>query len=237
MRFYLPRITNKSDIELTGEAHTHAAYALRIRIGDYLTVFDGRGMEYSCKVKDIKKDRTLLNVLDVTENAGEASIDVTLYLSVIKQDRFELAVQKTTEIGVTKIVPVYSAYTQRSFSLNIDRLNKIAVSACEQCGRSRIPVIEQPIEFDDLLARAKNEYFIFPWEREMHNSLKSAIDRCAEKVSVFIGPEGGITEQEKNRLVDVGAKSVTLGKRILRAETAAIATLSVLYYEMGEWNL
>lgn len=237
MRFYLPQTTSKSDITLTGDAHTHAAYALRIRPGDYLKVFDGRGTEYSCKVKEIKKEVTLLEVLDEVENAGEASINVTLYLSVIKQDRFELAVQKTTEIGVNRIVPVYSAYTQRNFTLNIDRLNKIAVSACEQCGRSRIPVIEQAIEFDELLSCVKNTHFIFPWEREMHGSLKSAIDTTKNDVSVFIGPEGGITEQEKNLLVDAGAKSVTLGKRILRAETAAIATLSVIYCEMGEWIL
>lgn len=236
MRFYLPDI-NKTHLELTGDAHTHAAYALRIRVGDYITVFDGKGVELSCKVREIKKDKTILDVLDCIENAGETQINVTLYLSVIKQDRFELAVQKTTELGVNKIVPVYSTYTQHSVTLNVDRLNKIAVSACEQCGRSRIPSIEQAISFDELLDRAKNTYTIFPWEREMHGRLKDAIDVTQKNISVFIGPEGGITEEEKNKLVSVGAKSVTLGARILRAETAAIATLSAIFYETGEWNL
>ena len=98
-------------------------------------------------------------------------------------------------------------------------------------------VIEQGIEFDELVRRAQNSYLIFPWEREMHNSMQSAIDKKQTDVSVFIGPEGGITEEEKNRLVNAGAKSVTLGKRILRAETAAIAALSVCCYEMGDWSL
>lgn len=236
MRFYLPSI-NKSCLELTGDAHTHAAYALRIRVGDYLTVFDGHGHDYSCKVKEIKKDKTLLELLSTAENTGEAKIAVTLYLSVIKQDRFELAVQKATELGVTKIVPVYSTFTQRNISLNYDRLNKIAVSACEQCGRSRVPIIEQTLDFDELLDSARKSYMIFPWEREMHSNIQSAIDKGKTDISVFVGPEGGITEEEKIKLTEVGAKSVTLGARILRAETAAIAALSVIYYEMGEWNL
>lgn len=236
MRFYYPSIS-KSCLELSGDAHTHAAYALRIRVGDYITVFDGRGHDYSCKVKEIKKDKTLLELLSTAENTGESKISVTLYLSVIKQDRFELAVQKATELGVTKIVPVYSTFTQRNVSLNYDRLNKIAISACEQCGRSKLPDIEQSLDFDELLDRAKSTYLIFPWEREMHGQMKAAIDKSKTDVSIFVGPEGGITEEEKNKLTDVGAKSVTLGTRILRAETAAIAALSVLYYEMGEWTL
>lgn len=236
MRFYLPNL-NKSHVELTGEAHTHAAYALRIRVGDYLTVFDGNGSELSCRVKDIKKDKTELEILSCAENVGEAGINVTLYLSVIKQDRFELAVQKATELGVNKITPVYSSYTQRNTTLNYDRLNKIAISACEQCGRSKVPLIEQAIEFDELLSRTKNTYMIFPWERELHGSLSDAIDTEKSDISVFIGPEGGITEEEKIKLTDCGAKSVTLGSRILRAETAAIATLSAVYYAMGEWKL
>lgn len=237
MRFYLPNIKNSSAIELSGDAHTHAAYAMRIRIGDYITVFDGNGNDYNCRVTDIKKDRTALEVLSATKNIGETKLDVSLYLSVIKQDRFELAVQKTTELGVNRIVPVYSAYTQRNCTLNIDRLNKIAISACEQCGRSRIPAIEQSIEFVELLSRAQQTHMIFPWERETHCGIKSAIDKSINDVSIFVGPEGGITEDEKNKLTAVGAKSVTLGPRILRAETAAISALSVILYEMGEWNL
>ena len=236
MRFYLPTI-NKTNLELTGDAHTHAAYALRIRVGEYITVFDGLGHDYSCVVKDIKKEKTVLELLDTAENVGESVIDVTLYLSVIKQDKFELAVQKATELGVKRIVPVYSTFTQRNIGLNYDRLNKIAISACEQCGRSRVPVIEQALDFEELLVRTKNTYMIFPWEREMHGNIKSAIDKSKKDISVFVGPEGGITEDEKIKLTEAGAKSVTLGARILRAETAAIAALSVVFYEMGEWVL
>ncbi len=235
MRFYLPTIEHCA--ELTGDTHTHAAYSLRVRVGDYITVFDGKGCEYACSVTSVKKDKTELEILNKTENVGETATNYSLYLSVIKQDRFELAVQKTTELGINRIVPVYSTYTQRGGSLNYDRLIRIAIAACEQCGRSRLPVIEQGIEFDELVRRAQNSYLIFPWEREMHNSMQSAIDKKQTDVSVFIGPEGGITEEEKNRLVNAGAKSVTLGKRILRAETAAIAALSVCCYEMGDWSL
>ncbi len=235
MRFYLPTI--ESSHEITGDTHTHAAYSLRVRAGDFITVFDGNGTEYTCRVTSVKKDRTEFDIVDKKENVGETNTKISLYMSVIKQDRFEIAVQKATELGVYRIVPVYSAYTQRGGSLNYDRLNRIAASACEQCGRSRLPVIEQSIEFDELLARTQNTYMIFPWERELHGSIKDAIDKTQVDVSIFIGPEGGITEAEKNELTAVGARSVTLGKRILRAETAAIAALSVVCYEMGEWNL
>lgn len=236
MRFYYPEI-NKSHPELTGEAHTHAAYALRIRTGDRITVFDGKGADYTCKVVDIKKDKTVLEILDTASNVGEADITVTLFLSVIKQDRFEMAVQKATELGVNNIVPVYTAFTQRNILLNYDRLNKIAIAACEQCGRSVVPVIEQAIDFAELTERAKRTHMIFLWERELHGVMQSAIDKTAKDVAVFVGPEGGITEPEKIELTNSGAQAVTLGKRILRAETAAIAALSVVYYEMGEWKL
>lgn len=236
MRFYFPKI-NRSHPELIGAAHTHAAYALRLRVGDNITVFDGHGTEYVCKVKDIKKDGTSLEILDTVKNACEAKINVTLYMSVIKQDRFELAVQKITELGVNKVVPVYSAYSQRNIILNYDRLNKIAISACEQCGRSIVPQIEQCIEFDELLECAANTNMIVPWEREHSGKLCDAIDKSADEIGIFVGPEGGITTDEIQRLLDVGAKSVTLGARILRAETAAIATAAAVYYEMGEWNL
>ncbi|MCH5160877.1 MAG: 16S rRNA (uracil(1498)-N(3))-methyltransferase [Clostridiales bacterium] len=234
MRFYVNNI--KSPLELTGDAHTHAAYSLRVRVGDYITVFDGKGVECSCKVTSVNKDKTCLEIIDTRENVGETKTEYSLYLSVIKQDRFELAVQKATELGVSNIIPVYSSYTQRVGNLNIDRLHKIAISACEQCGRSKVPTIEQPIEFDELLERTKHTHMIFPWEREMHGSLMEAIDN-SKSVSVFVGPEGGITEQEKIALVNAGAHSVTLGPRILRAETAAITTLSVICCAMGEWSL
>lgn len=236
MRFYFPMI-NKSHPELIGDAHTHAAYSLRIRVGDNITVFDGCGTEYLCKVKDIKKDKTSLEIQDTVQNVGEAKINVSLYLSVIKQDRFELAVQKITELGVNTVVPVYSAYSQRNIILNYDRLNKIAISACEQCGRSKVPVIEKCIDFEDLLSRAANTNMIVPWERENSGKLRDAIDKTTTDIAIFIGPEGGITANEIQRLTEVGAKSVTLGSRILRAETAAIATAAAVYYEMGEWDL
>ncbi len=236
MRFFLPDIKNDEPI-LIGDAHTHAAYSLRIRVGDYITVFDGNGTEYKCRVRNVKKDRTELDVISVEHDVGETKTDLTLFLSVIKEDRFEFAVQKATELGVNRIIPVYSAFTQRGGNLNIERLNKIAISACEQCGRSRVPKIENSIEFDELVKHAKNSYLIFPWEREMHGRLRDAIDKSQKAISVFIGPEGGITQSEKDTLTDAGAKSVTLGTRILRAETAAITALSVICYEMGEWDL
>lgn len=235
MRFYLPTIETQR--EITGDTHTHAAYSLRVRAGDFITIFDGKGTEYTCRITSVKKDKTEFDIVDKKENVGETSTKISLYLSVIKQDRFEIAVQKATELGIYRIVPVYSAYTQRGGSLNYDRFNRIAASACEQCGRSRLPIIEQSIEFGELLKRAESTYMIFPWERELHGSLRDAIDKTQTDVSIFIGPEGGITEQEKIELVKVGAKSVTLGKRILRAETAAISTISVVCYEMGEWGL
>ncbi|MCH5162597.1 MAG: 16S rRNA (uracil(1498)-N(3))-methyltransferase [Clostridiales bacterium] len=236
MRFYLQGI-DENKAELTGEAHTHAAYAMRIRTGDFITVFDGRGTEYSCQISAVKKDRTELKIIDKKTNVGETQRDYTLYISVIKQDRFEFAVQKATELGVGRIVPVYTTYTQRGGSLNIERLNRIVVAACEQCGRSKLPVVENCIEFEELIARTKNTHMIFPWERERRGTLHDAIDKTQKNISVFIGPEGGITEDEAARLTQAGAKPVTLGSRILRAETAAITTLSVICFELGEWDL
>lgn len=236
MRFYYPQINERS-AELCGDAHTHAAYSLRVRPNDYITVFDGKGNDYLCRIKCIKKDRTELEIIQKELDACEAKLDISLYMSVIKQDKFELTVQKATELGVRRIIPVYTTYTQRGGRLNHERLNKIAISACEQCGRSRIPTIEQSIEFEELLSRTCNTYTIFPWEKDTGNSLSNVIDKSQQSISVFIGSEGGITKDEKNKLIEGGAKAVTLGRRILRAETAAIATLSVLCYEMGEWDL
>lgn len=229
---------NESKPVLVGEAHTHAAYSLRTRVGDYIRIFNGSGAEYDCRVKSIQKDMTMLEIVEKSFSTKESHVNFTLYMSVIKQDRFEFAVQKTTELGVKKIVPVYSEFTQRGGELKYDRFNKIAIAACEQSGRSVVPVIESAISFDELVKRA-NDSLVFPWERELKSSMSDFLTLSREKpnISIFIGPEGGITQTEALELSKVGAVPVTLGNRILRAETAAIATLSVLMYEMGEWNL
>ena len=171
---------------------------------------------------------TNAHILSKTNENNELSIDVTALISVIKQDKFEIILQKLTELGVNKIVPVITAYSQSiNFSDNkLNRFNKIIKEAAEQSHRNRIPELCPMINFNEIL-KYKSDLNLIPYEKETESNLSLK----ASSITYIIGPEGGFKKDEVDYLCSNGFKSLSLGKTILRAETAAITLMSDIKWE------
>ncbi len=226
---------------LRGESHKHLAVVLRARVGEEVTLCCGDGFDYVCRIESVHADQTVLSLIDKRASAGEPSVRVTLFMSVLKGDKNEFVVQKATELGVEEIVPVFTRFVQaHSRDCKIDRLRKIACEAAQQCGRGRLPKVQDAVSFAAMRERlADFQAVVFPYEKATELSLRDFLRGRAENVpataAVIIGSEGGFADEEAAALQQSGVTPVTLGKRILRAETANLAVLSALMYEWGQW--
>ncbi len=199
----------------------------RYKEGDLVTVFNGEGLDITYKIKSISS-----SVCELSKIESRSSILVdkklTLYISVIKKDNVELVAQKATELGVSKIVPIISERSEKK-GLNKERLEKIAIEASEQCGRGDIPVIDDIKSFDEALSsRNTGALSIFAQmgglnisEKSFQGKLNLAKEKNSE-INIWIGPEGGWSEKEIERFEKENMIGVSLGKTVLRAETAAI---------------
>lgn len=225
-------------IVLEGDDHAHLAYALRSRIGDKVTVCCDK-IDYECVIENITKHQTTLLVVSYQTVESEPIVDVTLFPAILKGDKMELVVQKCTELGVNTIIPFVSKNCEcRVQAVRIERLNKISMEAAKQCGRGYVPPVLEVVDFAKVVEMLKEfDLIVFPYEKATKPSLKEYLmDKNAKKVAIIVGSEGGFAENEAKMLIDAGAIPVTLGKRIMRAETASIAVLSALMYQMGEWG-
>lgn len=218
----------------------HMQKTLRFRVADAITVSDGCGFCYACRIETMQKGCVQACVLSCTPAQSEPSISVTLYQSICKGARFEVATQKCTELGVKRIVPLHVRRCEmgaKDMDRRRERLQKIAREAAKQCGRAWIPTVEKTVTVEDVLA-ARHELLLCPYEEERTRPLKSVLQAShgVKDIGVVIGPEGGFEAQEIEQLAQGGGRIVTLGPRILRTETASPAVLSVLMYEFGQWD-
>ena len=218
----------------------HMQKTLRLRVADAITVSDGRGFCYPCRIETMQKGCVQARVLSCIPSKSEPNISVTLYQSICKGERFEVATQKCTELGVKRIVPLYVRRCEmgaKDMDKRRERLQKIAREAAKQCGRAWIPTVEKTVTVEDVLA-ARHELLLCPYEEERMRPLKSVLQAShgVKDIGVVIGPEGGFETQEIEQLAQGGGRIVTLGPRILRTETASPAVLSVLMYEFGQWD-
>ena len=235
-RYFISNKPESNKIELTGEEHSHLAFVLRSKVGEEIIVCSGDGIEYVCEIKAITKTNTICEVKLTRKSQTETTCSVTLFQALIKPDNFELAVQKTTELGVKEIVPFTSQHSQISPNrINITRLNKIATEACKQCERAVVPQINKAVTFAEMLKKlAEFDAVVFANERVGTKSI-SELNKSHKKVAVLIGCEGGFSEEEKQQLLSLkNVISLTLGKRILKAETASIVTVALTMQQLGE---
>ncbi len=239
-RFFVDKITDTPC--LTGEEHKHLSVVLRGKVGEKVVLCCGDGYDYICAVKEITRNETVLTLIGKQENQGEPNIEVTLFMSIMKGDKNDLVVQKATELGASHIFPMLTKYVQ-AFERNIktERLNKIAAEAAKQCGRSVLTRVHDCInikELPDMLE--KFDLIVFPYEKAEKVSLKKFLTENKsvdiKKIAIVIGSEGGFAEEEVSLLQNEGVTPVTLGKRIMRAETANIAVLSSVMYELEQWQ-
>lgn len=235
---------NKEDvcsdkILLTGENMHHLTNVLRAKIKEEVTINDGSGFDYTCEISSINKDNVELKILDKMKNASEPKVKITLFQGLPKGDKLSLIVEKCVEAGVYEITPVnmarcVSKLSKKDFSKKKERFEKISLSASKQSGRGIVPKVNDLIEFNEFL-ELKDEFdlVIFPYEEERETTLKTLIKGFnKEKIAIIIGPEGGFSKDETEKIISEGIASVTLGGRILRTETAGMATIFNILYEL-----
>ena len=223
---------------ITGEEAQHISRVLRMKKGDEVTLCDGEGNFYEARLTDFNEKSVEAEILSMRRAETEPRVKLSIFQGVPKNPKLETIVQKLTEIGATAVVPMDTqrAVAKLDKSAKVERLRKIAREAAKQSKRGIIPTVSDTMSFKDAIKEAaKADLMIIAYEEEHETSLKSALQgKTPESVSVLIGPEGGFEKEEVEKAVALGAVSVTLGKRILRTETAPIAISSAILYELGE---
>ncbi|NTW72456.1 MAG: 16S rRNA (uracil(1498)-N(3))-methyltransferase [Eubacteriaceae bacterium] len=227
----------KNEIIISGENHAHLSKSLRMKIGENLLIADGEGQEYLCVISAISKHETLLNITDNVVNQTELDVKVTLYQGIAKGQKMETIIQKAVELGVFRIVPLITERTIVKLdekNTKNERWNKISIEAAKQSKRGILPEVAKPVKLKELSNELKNNSLnIVAYESEKDKSLKSVFreHREVKHVGIIVGPEGGFSEEEIECLENMGVISASLGKRILRTETAGMALLSMIVYE------
>ena len=226
---------------LTGENAKHAK-VLRLKCGEEVLLCDGQGEECLCAVREVSDGRILLDVLQRRRSETEAAVKVSVYMAYPKADKLEHVIQKATELGAYEIVAFPSGRCiskpdEKSLAKKLERWQKIAASAAEQSGRGRIPQIIVLPSYSKALERATEaDKAILFYENEHAVTLHMALASSEWKtVSLLSGPEGGLEEKEVEQARSAGLEICTLGKRILRCETAPLCGLSAVMYAAGEY--
>ena len=232
---------NKSDITentaiITGEEAQHISRVLRMKKGDSVTLCDGEGFFYEAVLSDFSDKSVTADILSSRRAETEPKVQITIFQGVPKNPKLETIVQKATEI--VRIVPMDTvrAVAKLDKAAKVDRLRKIAREAAKQSKRGIVPYVNDSVSFKDAVKMAAEaDLAIIPYEEETEVSLKKALSgKSPETVSIMIGPEGGFEKQEISLALENGITSVTLGKRILRTETAPLAVSAAVLYELGE---
>ena len=215
---------------LTGEDGRHIARSLRMRPGEPLTLCDGKGTDFESVVDAVDGDSVTVRVLRSLPCAAEPSLRAALYQSLPKLDKFDSVVQKAVELGVTRIVPVLSMRCvsrpdAKSLRKKLERWNKIAAEAAKQCGRGILPQVAPVLPFAQAVREAREAGGAGIFFYEGGGTPLSKVIHPAHSCCLFIGPEGGFSPGEVQAAQNAGAIPVTLGRRILRTETAPLAAL------------
>lgn len=226
---------------LTGENAQHAR-VLRLKNGETVLVCDGNGRECLCTVSDVSPDQISLVVQSRQESESEAAVSVSVYMAFSKGDKLEHVIQKATELGANEIIAFPSARCvskpdEKSIRKKLERWQKIAASAAEQSGRGRIPQVLTLSSYQEALNRAAQaDKALLFYENEQATTLKMALSVGGYRsVSLVTGPEGGLEPAEVLQAQKAGLQVCTLGKRILRCETAPLCALSAVMYDAGEF--
>ncbi|MFA5103719.1 MAG: 16S rRNA (uracil(1498)-N(3))-methyltransferase [Candidatus Margulisiibacteriota bacterium] len=234
-RFFIQTsLINGNSINITGSDYNHIKNVLRKKSGDKITCFDSSGTEYDTGISAIEKDKLTLNIIKTSKKDVEPKIRITLAQALPKSSKMDDIVQKSTELGVFEIIPVVTQRCITKADKN-ERWNKIAKESAEQSGRVHVPAVKAAVSLDEFLSSCSGyDLMLLPWECESSRSLKTELmnNKNASSILILIGPEGGFSAEEAEKANLKGFKSVSLGKRILRTQTAGPATLAMILYEM-----
>jgi 16S rRNA (uracil1498-N3)-methyltransferase len=226
-------------LTVEGSAGNHIARVLRLRAGNAVTLFNGRGGEYGGSIDEVRRDTVLISVLEHREVERESPVQLVLAQGISRGDRMDWVIQKATELGVWRIVPVFTERSvvhldDKQAAKKVQHWRSIAIAACEQSGRNRVPQIGQPIGLYDLLqqrADAVGTALLLSPRAELRLTDLAAVNSGA---TVLIGPEGGLADVEQEAAIKSGYTPVRLGPRVLRTETAAVCALTLLQHRFGD---
>ncbi|HSW64698.1 MAG TPA: 16S rRNA (uracil(1498)-N(3))-methyltransferase [Dissulfurispiraceae bacterium] len=240
MRIYVPAgdVAEYATVRLSEQKAHHLIAVLRARKGDGLTVFDGMGTAYEAIISEISKNRVLIDITREIPSDTELRTHIVLCAAILKGEKMDLVVQKATELGVMEIQPLVSERTIVKATRRLERWCAIAEESCEQCGRTILPLIREPRTFKEFFASQKNlSGFVFREDgglplAEAHRMLMGKRKALPDNQPwhVVIGPEGGMTAEEVQLANSKGLVAATLGRRILRAETASIVALGLVCF-------
>ncbi len=240
-KFFVSNNLIKDDrVFIDGENVNHIINSLRCKIGEEIEISTGDGFDYLCKIEEISKDLVIAKIIDCFGNESEPNVKITLYQGLPKAEKMELIIQKCIELGIDEIVPINTDRTIVKLAgkeeKKLARWNKIAEAAAKQSRRGKVPKVRSVINFSQAIQQAsQNNLNIIPYEKEEKNSIKNIIKGFdGESIGIFIGPEGGFSEKEIEIAIKNNIKPITLGKRILRTETAGFITTAILLYELEE---
>ncbi len=244
-RFFVPPglLAGRQD-NLPPQLARRLATVLRLKRGDRLLLADGAGRDYEVELTAVSPRSAAAVVVAQRPSPPEPSLELVLYQSTIRPQRFELVLEKGTELGVSRFVPVISGRARvrtrspagEGGSPRLQRWLRIVTEAAEQSGRGRVPAVDSPLPFEEAVRSAPG-LLLLPWEGERAQGLRSYLRSLGDRpqvVSLFIGPEGGFAEDEVRLARDAGCAPVSLGPRILRSETAGIVAAALVMHELGE---
>ncbi len=241
--FVTPDQVQDDTITITGSDVNHMKNVLRMRVGEEVTINDGNNISYLCTVESFKEDLALLHIEEQHMTDTELSSHIYLFQGLPKQDKMELIVQKAVELGVYEVVPVATKRAvvkldEKKALKKVARWQQIAESAAKQAARGYIPRVHELMSYKEALSYAEAlDLVLIPYElAEGMKETKEIIEKIlpGQSIGIFIGPEGGFEVEEVEDAISIGAKSITLGKRILRTETAGLTTLSVLMFHLEQ---
>ncbi len=234
---------NEKQIIIDSEDARHIKKVLRLGEGDCITVCDGRGIDYEARIDAVEQNRIVCTMLSCRQCDTEPRIKVTLYQGIPKAAKMDYIIQKTTELGISRIVPVMLSRCvvkledQAAERKKTERWQKIAYEAAKQSGRGVVPEVTMPMSIDEAVEDMKKADLAFaPYECEQQTRLREIVEEAEspENISFIIGPEGGFDISETEKLIAAGIKTITLGRRILRTETAGEAVLAMVMYGLNE---
>lgn len=235
--FHPEKIEQMGDLELSGDAAGHIGRVLRMQPEQEICLFDNSGYEFTARITESNKKSVRVRITEKKEKSLESPLDIHLGQVISRGDKMEFTIQKSVELGVNTITPLVSErcgvkLNQERFAKKLAQWQKIAIGACEQCGRNRVPLIRPVMSLEDWCKEEDNalKLNLHPRARYSINTLPDSL----KKVRLLIGPEGGLSQAEIDNTRTMGFEEILLGPRVLRTETTAMTAITALQVRFGD---
>jgi 16S rRNA (uracil1498-N3)-methyltransferase len=242
-RFYVkPNEVSSQNLLIAGEEAHHLRSVLRLKKGDFIAAFDGQGKAFRAQIKEILKDQVRAEIIETNPGEGESFLTLHLVQALLRAEKMDWVIQKAVELGVSRITPLSTRrslikLTAENTGHKKERWQKIARQAAKQCGRSFLPVVEPPAPWEQWIKSSwaeQGRFFFNEGEKKKRLKILGRKMRGINTAMVVLGPEGGWEPEEVQTLEALGFLSLSLGPRILRAETAAVAALTLMQHLFGD---